>query len=99
MSLVVVVELTVGDAVEPVLVDLEPVRAEARRLGRVGGQLRRGHADVRAAPVEGEAVVGAVRLAIGMVHVDHHRDLFLKKMEKYSRIRINLVAHKRVVLY
>jgi predicted metal-dependent hydrolase len=37
---------------------------------------------VRAAPVEGEAVVGAVGLAVGMVHVDHHRDLFLKKMEK-----------------
>jgi hypothetical protein len=36
---------------------------------------------VRAAPVQGKAVVGAVGLAVGMVHMDHHRDLFLKKLQ------------------
>ena len=74
---ITVEKLTVGDAVEAVLVELEAVRTEAGRLGRVGGQLRRRCADVRAAAVEREAEVGGVGLPVRVVHVHHHRDLFL----------------------
>ena len=76
------VELTVCDAVEAVLVNLEAVRTEARGLGRVRGQPRRRHADVGAAAVQGKAVVRPVRLAIRVVDVDDHRNLFLKNKNK-----------------
>ena len=69
--------LTIDPAVEQVLLQLHPVRACAERLGRSLGELRRGQAQVRAPPVHGQAVVGRVRLPVGVVHVHNHGDLFL----------------------
>ena len=79
LYLSVYASLTVNFAVQVVPGELHPQRAEAGGLGRPLGQLRSRQADVGAASVEGEAVVDGVRLAVGVVDMDHHGDLFLER--------------------
>ena len=79
--------LTIDDAIEVILGQPHPVGAGARRLGRPLGDLRGGQADVGAAAVEGQAVVGRIGLAVRVIDVDHHRDLLLQK-EHHREARV-----------
>ena len=65
------------DAVEAVRSQLKSVGAQASCFGGLFCELWRWDADVRASSVQGEAVVGSVRLSVWMVDVNNHRDLFL----------------------
>ena len=61
--------LTVNFAVEVVLADSHSVGTETGRLGRPLRELRRREADVRAAAVQRQTVVGGLRLSVGVVHL------------------------------
>ena len=65
--------LTINFAVEIALADSHAVGAEAGRLGRPLRELRRREADVRAVTVQRQAVVGGLRLPVGVVNLMRHR--------------------------
>ena len=75
----VINKLTISHTIEAVLVELEAVRTEAGRLGRVLSQLWCRNADVGTATVQGQAEVCTLRLTVRVIHVDNHWDLFLEK--------------------
>ena len=72
--------LTVLDTIEAIWGQFEAVGAQASSLGRLLCELGRGHADVRASAVQRSAVIGSFRLAVRVVHVNHHGNLFLSKL-------------------
>lgn len=75
-------KLTVLDAHEAVVHQLESGGTRAGDLWTPAVDLRCRQAQVRAVSVHGLTVVGAVRLAVRMVHVDRHRVLELLVLRK-----------------
>ncbi len=63
------------NTVEVVLVQLKTIRTGTRSFGRIGRELRRWQADMRASPIERKTMIVSIWLAIRMIHVNHHGNL------------------------
>lgn len=73
--------LTVFHAHQSVVHQLEPGGTRAGNLRTATVDLWRWQTEMRAVPVDGLTVVGTVRLAVRVVHVDCHRVLELSEYD------------------